>query len=316
MMKPKLNRGRVWLGIVLGIAYGIITRLVIGQQATLASLTYLFIIPTILGVIPLVVAYNETPKSYANNIFVCWLTVAAFLLSMYFFGIEDFISSLVLAVPFFLLATVVAMSVKTLQFARNKRNGILLALMLLPFLFAVIENNVRTPTDTYNVKSTVTINATSEKIWNNIVEVHTIDSQEYKAGFFNSIGIPRPISASVNKKELGGKRIGNFEGGLTFLETITVYEEQKKISFDINIDPTTVGHNPFYQNVLHSKYFKFLDATYELTELESGEFQLTLNSSYQLSSTINFYGKYWGDMILSDFQDRLLYVIETRCEDK
>ena len=191
-----------------------------------------------------------------------------------------------------------------------------MTLVLLPFLFAPIEEYIQTPSDIFNVKSEVIIDATPEKIWNNIVEVQPIDPNEYNSGFFNSIGIPRPISATVDKKELRGQRIGNFEGGLKFIETITQYNENKQVSFDIKIEPKTVRQKVFDQHVLNGNYFTFVDARYELTKLTNGQVKLTLSSSYQLTSTINFYGNFWGDLILTDFQDRLLRVIESRCELK
>ena len=90
---------------------------------------------------------------------------------------------------------------RIVQINKQKSKGKLFTLVLLPFLFAPIEEYIKRPSDTYNVKSEVVIDATSEKIWNNIVEVQTIDPKEYNSGFFNSIGIPRPISATVDKKE-------------------------------------------------------------------------------------------------------------------
>jgi len=316
MTKLKQKYGLLIIGIVLGIAYGLVTRLVFGQKVTLASVTYLFIIPTILGIIPLMFADNDKLKSYRNIIFIPWLTVVTFFLTMFLFGIEDFICLLVLAAPFFILGTVGALIYRIFQINRQKSKGKLLTLVLLPFLFAPIEEYIKSPSDTFNVKSEVIIDATPETIWSNIVEVQTIDPKEYNTGFFNSIGIPRPISATVDKKDLGGQRTGNFEGGLKFIETITKYDENKVVSFDIKIDPETVRQKVFDQHVLNGNYFNFVDATYELTELKSGQIKLTLSSSYQLTSTINFYGKFWGDIILSDFQDRLLNVIENRCEIK
>ena len=235
---------------------------------------------------------------------------------MFLFGIEDFICLLVLAAPFFILGTIGALIYRIVQINRQKSKGKLLTLVLLPFLLAPIEDYIKSPSDKYIVKSEVIIDATPEKIWNNIVEVQTIDPKEYNSGFFNLIGIPRPISAIVDKKELGGQRIGNFEGGLKFIETITEYEMNKKVSFDIKIDPSTVRQKVFDQHVLNGNYFTFVDATYELTELKNRQVKLTLFSSYQLTSTINFYGKFWGDIILTDFQDRLLNVIENRCDKK
>lgn len=316
MTRLKQKYGLLIIGIALGIAYGVVTRLVFGQKATLASVTYLFIIPTILGIIPLMFADNDKLKSYRNIIFVPWLTVATFFLTMLLFGIEDFICLLVLAAPFFILGTIGALIYRLVQINKKKHKEKLLTLVLLPFLFAPIEEYIKSPSDTFSIKSEVIINASPEKIWNNIVEVKTIDQKEYNSGFFNSIGIPRPINATVDKKEIGGQRIGNFEGGLKFIETINEYEKNRKVSFDIKIDPTTVRPKVFDQHVLNGNYFTFVDATYELTELKNGQVKLTLSSSYQLTSTINFYGEFWGNIILADFQDRLLNVIENRCETK
>jgi hypothetical protein len=306
--------GLLTIGVTLGILYGLITRLVLGQSATLASLTYLFVIPTILGIIPLMFADNEKLKSYRNLIFIPWLTIASFFLTMFLLGMEDFICLLVLAGPFFILGTVGALIFSIIQINKDKNKGKLFTLVLLPFLFAAVEDYIKSPSAVYNSKTEVIINATAEQIWDNIVEVRPIEAREYQAGFFNSIGIPRPISATVDRKELGGHRTGNFEGGLKFIETITKYEQNKKVSFDIKIDPGSVRQKVFDQHVLNGNYFTFVDATYELSDLKNGQVKLTLLSSYQLTSTVNFYGKFWGDLILTDFQSRLLKVIKMRCE--
>lgn len=316
MTRLKQKYGLLIIGISLGIAYGLVTRLVFGQKATLASVTYLFIIPTVLGIIPLMFADNDKLKSYKTIVFIPWLTASTFFLTLFLFGIEDFICLLILAAPFFILGTIGALIYRIVQINREKRKGKLMTLVLLPFLFAPIEEFIKSSSETFMVKSEVLIDASPETIWNNIVEVQKIAPEEYDSGFFNSIGIPRPISATVDKKELGGQRIGHFEGGLMFIETITEYEEHRKVSFDIKIDPSTVRQKVFDQHVLNGNYFNFVDATYELTELKNGQVKLTLSSSYQLTSTINFYGKFWGDIILTDFQDRLLNVIENRCEAK
>jgi len=316
MIRLKQKYGLLIIGIVLGIAYGLFTRLVFGQKATLATVTYLFIVPTILGIIPLIFADNEKLKSYRNIIFIPLLTVSTFFLTMFLIGLEDFLCLFILAAPFFILGTIGAFIYRLVQINRQKNKGKLLTIILIPFLFAPVEEYLKSPSVTFEIESEVIISAAPEMIWNNIVEVRTIRENEYSSGFFNDIGIPRPISANVDRKEIGGQRTGNFEGGLKFFETITKYEPDKIISFDIRIDPKSVRPNVFDQHVLSGNYFTFVNATYELTPLSNGQVKLKLLSNYQLTSTINFYGKFWGDLILRDFQDRLLEVIEKRCGTK
>src|SRR5690606_907021 len=143
MTRLKQKYGLLIIGIALGIAYGLVTRLVFGQKATLASVTYLFIIPTILGIIPLMFADNDKLKSYKNIIFIPWLTVTTFFLTMFLFGIEDFICLLVLAAPFFILGTIGALIYRIVQINKQKSKGKLLTLVLLPFLFDSIEEYIK-----------------------------------------------------------------------------------------------------------------------------------------------------------------------------
>lgn len=42
--------------------------------------------------------------------------------------------------------------------------------------------------------------------------------------------------------------------------------------------------------------------------------KLTLFCNYSIASKFNFYGKYWADLVLNDFQVVILNAIKKRCE--
>jgi hypothetical protein len=109
MKQLKEQYGLLIIGILIGVTYGLATRLIFGEEATLASVTYLFVIPTILGIIPILFTDKEKLKAYRNIIFIPWLTVGCFFMTLFLFGIEDFICMLILAAPFFLLGTLGAL---------------------------------------------------------------------------------------------------------------------------------------------------------------------------------------------------------------
>jgi hypothetical protein len=314
MSRFQQRYGLLITGILIGVAYGLLTRFAFEERATMASITYMFVIPTILGMVPLAFAHQEQLESYRNTIFVPWLTVATFFLTMVLIGLEGFICLLVLGGPFFILGTLGAFIYRLIQINREKKSGKLLTLLLIPFILSPVEEYVKSPSARFEIQSQVIIAAAPATIWDHIVEVAPIQDGEYQAGFFNAIGIPRPISASVDRQARGGQRTGNFEGGLKFVETITRYAPNQTVAFNIRVDPRSVGDKVFDQHVLNGSYFAFVDAAYQLTPLPNGQVKLTLTSGYQLTSKINFYGKFWGDLILKDFQDRLLAVIAQRCE--
>jgi|SRR6478735_6868695 len=317
MAKLRQEYGLLIAGVALGVLYGLFARIVMGEAATLVSLTFLFIVPFMLGIVPMMFADEDQLKAYKNIIFIPWLTVGTFFMTMFLLRKEDMICLLILAAPFFILATLGAYLYRVKEINRDKDNNkmLTLSILLLPFLLAPLEQYISKPSSVYTIESSVVVNATPEEVWKNIVEVKTIQESEYNAGVFNKLGVPRPISATVDKKALGGHRTGNFEGGLKFVETITQYDLYKKVAFDITVDPKSIRPAIFDQHVLNGNYFTFVDATYEIVPMKNGQVTLKLSSNYQLSTTVNFYGKFWGDLLLEDFQDRLLEVIQHRCEE-
>lgn len=304
------------IGIAIGVICAVVARLFFEQEESLASISFFFFVPAIIGVIPLMFINKERLRTYKAFIFIPWLTLGCFFTTLYFCGVEDFLCILILAAPFFILGTIGALLYVLYLINKGKGKHKLYSILIIPFLISPIEQVVDSPCDIYAVPSEILISAQPSEIWDNIIEVKTIHSSEYDRGIFNMMGIPRPISAQVNSKKVGGQRIGNFENGLRFIENIVLYHENEKVAFDITVDNSSVGDEVFEQHVLKGNYFKFVDACYELRETESGSTILYLTTRYQLKSKINFYGKFWADIMLRDFQDRLLDVIKNRCEIK
>ena len=302
-------------GILIGVVYGVVTRIVFGQQATLVSLSFLVFVPAILGAIPLVFADEKQIRSYSNIIFIPWLTVATFFVAIWVMGYESVICLVILSAPFLVAGTIGALIVRLLWLRSEKRRTTLMTLAMIPFLLSPVEEMLRSPSQVYTVPSEVRINASASRIWDNIIRVPEIKSGEYTPGVFNYLGIPRPIEAELADENPGAVRIGRFEGGLTFIEHIKDWKPGIRVSFDIAVDPATIRREVFDQHVLKGNYFDFIDAAYEIEQVSGNQMRLKLVSRYRLTSKLNFYGKFWGNLMLKDFQDRLLAVIKLRCEE-
>ncbi|KOS05080.1 hypothetical protein AM493_02800 [Flavobacterium akiainvivens] len=300
------------LGILLGIVYGILTRLF--MDSNIASITFMVAVPVVVGLIPLFFIHNEQQKSYKSLIFIPWLTILGFFLSLYLLGIEDLICFLILLVPFIVLGTLGAFIYRFVSIHKEKKKGRLLVIGIVPFLLLPLEQVFIAPSQSYTVTSTIIVNALPEEIWHNIVEVPTITNAEYTPGVFNHLGIPRPVNATVTKKAIGGIRTGTFSGGLQFTEKIIDYTQNKRLEVSIAIGHVPKSKKVFEQHVLKGNYFTFENATYTLTPMANGTVKLSLSAGYSLTTNVNFYGKWWADMMIKDFQDRLLEVIAARCE--
>lgn len=308
------------VGIILGALYALVLRLVfnirgLDEAFSLFSVTFIWVTPVIIGLIPLFLASNEQLRNWGFRISSPIWTVVVFFLLCFLTRIEDLICLWVILIPYMLGALTCGLIAGGLILKVRKRKGVLLSLVLLPFFISPIEQQFVSPTKSYNVLTKVLINSSSDVIWQNIIRVPHIKEKELVKGFFNYAGIPRPLYAELSHDTLGAIRKGHFEGGLTFIETVKTWQKYKRIGFDIKVIPSSIRPTVFDQHILKGNHFKFLNAEYSLRQISEGQIELTLKSSYELSTKINFYASFCGNQLLTDFQERLLRVIKTRCEE-
>jgi hypothetical protein len=308
-----------YAGIMIGAVYALILRLIFNIHAlekaySLFSVTFIWITPIIIGLIPLFYANKNQISSWGYRVFSPVWTVVVFFLFCFLSRIEDLICLWVILIPYMLCAvTVGIIAGEIIQRVKAKR-GTLYSILLLPFIVSPIEQQFKEPTKSYTVVTKVIVDASQATVWKNIIRVKQIEENEYKRGFFNYAGIPRPLYAELDKDSLGATRIGHFEGGLKFLETVTTWAKNRNIAFDITVIPSSIRQTVFDQHILLGNKFRFLNASYDLKLLPNGQTELALSSSYELTTNINSYASFCGNQLLTDFQERLLSVIKTRCE--
>lgn len=306
-------------GILVGGLYGLLMRIVFGLDfegdfADLFSITFVWILPIIIGLTPLIFSTKEDLAEIPIRIYRPILSVLTFFILCYWTGHEDIICLLIISIPFLFVTAISGVIFGWLILAYRQRNGILYSLFFIPLITGFIEPTIPTPSNQYVTTTATIINESKAEIWKNIVRVEKIHNEEYKKGFLNYAGIPRPIFAELNKDTLGGMRIGHFEGGLKFEENIIEWNRNNLVTFDIKIIPSESNRTIFERHMLDGQHFKFLQATYSLKEISNHQTELLLTTTYQLKTKVNFYGEFWGNQLLTDFQERLLYVIKSRCE--
>jgi hypothetical protein len=301
-------------GVVLGVAYGLVTRIAFGAAAMLSSVTYVFLTPVLLGAIPLLIVSEPTLRAYRSLIFLPWLTLGGLFLAFAALRIEGAMCLVVLAAPFLVTSLLGAFIVRAIRLRREARRTMLSAFVVVPILLAPLEQAVRSPSRVFAITSEVTVRAPASLIWEQIVQVPEIEDREYTSGTFNSMGIPRPLEAKLFGSGVGARREGHFDGGLVLGEEITEWDPSRRVAFSITVRPETIRPVAFDQHVLTGGYFEFIDAAYDLEPLDAVVTRLRLTSRYRLTSKLNFYGRVWGDAILRDFQERLLAVLAARSE--
>lgn len=307
-------------GILMGALYGLVVRVIFGWTDfgdifSLLSITFLGVVPILLGLIPIFLASDDQLDKQWYPVVHPLLTVLVFFIFCIASRLEDLICIIVLAIPYMAAAVVFGIIARIIIVARRKKkNKKIYSILLLPLLLGPIEQQLDSPVGTYSVVSRIGVDARPEEIWPNIIRVREIGEAEYKKGFFNFAGIPRPLYAELDEDTLNAMRTGHFEGGLMFIERVDAWDRYKHIGFDIKVVPSSIRKTVFDQHLLKGDHFRFLNAAYTLRPLPDGKTELILSSVYQLRTKINPYASFWGEQLLSDFQERLLNVIKKRCE--
>ncbi|MCO5936014.1 hypothetical protein NAF17_10730 [Mucilaginibacter sp. RB4R14] len=307
--------------ILPGALYGLVLRLIFNipygnhfSFTDLFSITFIWIVPFIMGVAPLIFAKKRYLENIGYTAFVPLLSILLFAIICFITRIEDIICIVIIALPFLLCAMFGGLAFGRLILKYRERRGIVYSILFIPLVAGIVEEQFIIPSQAFEIRTVRIINASPDNIWKNVIRVKEIKNNEYSKGFYNYAGIPKPIFAELDKDTIGATRIGHFEGGLLFKETVSYWDKRNKISFNIKVIQSTLRNTVFDQHLLTGKHFEFLTASYELKKITSSQTQLTLTSSYQLDTRINMYASMWGNSMLSDFQGRLLDVIKVRCE--
>ena len=307
-------------GILLAALYGLLLRILFEFFSkpehiyNIFGITFLGVVPVIIGIIPLFFASDKQLEATWYPVFRPALAVIVFFICCLSGGLEDLLCILVISLPYLIAAVVGGILARMFIVKNRKKKGRLYTILLLPLLLGPLEEQFDSPLRSYTVVSRITVDAKPEAIWINIIRVPEIGKDEYRPGFFNYAGIPRPLYAELDKDTLHATRTGHFEGGLKFVERVIAWEKNRHIAFDITVVPSSIRRTVFDQHMLKGDHFKFLNASYTLKPLPDGKTELILSSSYQLKTKINAYGDFWGGQLLSDFQERLLQVVRKRCE--
>ncbi len=308
-----------YIGIILGALYGLLFRLVIGDSSYsifdrgLLTYTFLFGIPIIIGVVPILYSSTEIYKSKLKQFFYPIITVVIYIMTCLMTGIEDLVCGLILGFPALIVAGIAGLICGS-RTAERENDKKLYSILLLPLFLFPIENVFPDKSELFTTESSIVVNNQPENIFSNLIEVKEIKQDEYKDGFYQFIDVPRPIKSTSFIENNQLVRIGKFTDDLELFEYVTELEENKYVNFKIDISKSKLRQKPTDQHVLKGNYFKFENINYRLEKINSTQTKITLSCEYQINSKLNWYGNFWAESIIHDFEKRLLQSLKFKLD--
>ena len=300
--------------------YAVILRLLFGIEKWedmfgVMTLTFLFLLPTIVGTLTVYLSSIENAKKSSYKFFAPWIPIFLFLIITIILAIEGWACWLMI-LPLFLFAASIGGFIGGYLKSKKRNDKLNISILfLLPFIISPLESLIETIPGTYKAYTYIDINAPAEEIWDNVTSVKEISEEEDKGYLSNFLGFPRPVKAELDFEGVGAFREAIFTNGLVFNETVTEYIDGEKMVFTIRANTYDIPSTTLDEHILiGGDYFDVLNGTYELEELGKGIHRLHLYSHFKMKTTFNFYAGWWGKWIMKDIQNNILKIEKERSE--
>ncbi len=317
-MQIPIKNPSQYLGILIAALYGLLIRFLVEEDSIIFSnnvynISFIFITPAIIGIIPILFLQNNVYKNDFKTFLYPIISVFLFLLLAIVTKLEDLFCIFIIGLPYFLITGTVGF-IAGILLKRKEKKKKLFTLVFLPLFFLPIEKSFPDRTQGYKVSYSTIINKSPEYIFPNLVEVPHLTDKEYKEGFFQFIGIPRPIESNLFQENGTQYRIGQFTDGLALYETMEKQVENQFVSYKIDIEKSQLRDRPTDKHILRGNNFEFVNIYYNLSPISSDQTKVTLSCDYKITSKMNFYANFWAKLVIKDFETRLLEAIKVKLE--
>jgi len=313
-----------YYGIYLGALYALVFRVLGGLEIfqdafTIYSITFIWIVPLLVGIIPILVAREQMRNAPGKQFLYPLLSGLLFAIIAFTTGLEDVFCLFIIAIPFVLGAGIIGILIGTLLDKQDskkatKDKNLYSLILLIPLFLNPLESMFFSPQAEFEVAQNIMIHASKENFWANFIEVPEIIDTEYEYSFFNYMGIPRPVKSKLETIDGKEYRIGYFSDDLKLAESISEIDSLNYVVFKIHMDKSQLRDLPTDKHILQSEFFSFKNISYTLIPSENGSVILSLTCKYNIKSKMNAYANFWAEWVIGDFENNLLKALKSKIE--
>jgi uncharacterized membrane protein YhaH (DUF805 family) len=222
------------------------------------------------------------------------------------------IMAMPIMLPIAMMGALVGRSITT-ESAQPGREagGMMWCIAALPLLASV--EHLVTPEPTFAVRTSIDIQAPPEIVWKQVIAFPEITDEP--AWFFRS-GIAAPLRARIDGSGVGAIRYCEFTTG-TFVEPITVWQENRRLAFDVTEQPEPMFELTPYRHI-HPPHldgaFRSTRGEFLLEALPDGGTRLIGTTWYVLEMHPQSYWTLWSDALVHQIHLRVLNHIRNVAE--
>jgi hypothetical protein len=270
-------------------------------------------VPVLIGFLPAAALRLTGPQTFLRCLLIALTTALMLVIELFLRAWEGAICiamALPLAFPLLVLGAALAYALFHKGSLRPTGPGVagLVAVVGLSVSDASLQ---RAPS--YVTADSVTIDATRQRVWNEIVNLKTVPAP---SGLLLKTGIACPQSVRIPRPGQGGTRLCTLSTG-QILERIDVWEPGRRLRWTaLSTPPPMTEVNPFGPvdaPHLHG-FFEAFRGEFVLETEESGATRLTRRTWYRHNLQPAAYWKFWCDLAAREAHDLVLQEIRRLAE--
>lgn len=243
------------------------------------------------------------------------LSLFFFSIFLISFGIEG-LMCIIMAFPIGLLCAFIGSSLGYFLLNKFNKNNLIPIILLFNFFlltsFITLESQVTKTKEIYPVSTSININASKQRVWNNLIAFKEIEAP---LAFIFRYGISYPVDSEVKGKGVGAIRYCNFSTG-SFVEPVDVWNEPHHLHFFVEKQPLPMKELSPYD--IHPKhlhgYFVSTKGEFRLEESGTQQTKITGTTWYYNKLYPAFYWRLWTDYIIHSIHERVLSHIKQESE--
>lgn len=185
---------------------------------------------------------------------------------------------------------------------------------LLPLVLGAIEPTANLPVRLRTIERSVMVDAPREVVWDQLMNVRDIRSEEVEDGIAFRIGVPPPVSAlSAN---VDGQPVRRISMGkqVHFDQIETQRRERQYIRWTQRFYPDSFPPGSFDEHVVMGGEYFDVDAVAYTLATEGSATRLTLTMHYRVSTRFNWYADAVARLVLGNLEEVLLGVYRQRSQ--
>lgn len=168
----------------------------------------------------------------------------------------------------------------------------------------------------HEVASWIEIDAPPEVVWRHVVSFSELPDPTGPEAFLFRVGVAYPMRARIDGHGVGAIRHCEFSTG-AFVEPITVWDEPRRLSFDVTAQPEPMQEWSPYQDLHPPHLDDFIQSRrgeFRLIPLPGGRTRLEGSTWYDLDIHPGFYWRLWSDALIHAIHARVLEHVKALSE--